>query len=151
MSIMDSPWAVSSAIAVVVVWQSWPMAGYSECRTLATERAFLLTVLYFLPTSAALIILLLVNFGLCLSRLCLVFGMLSGIVTSLITIMQYIFFVKTSFASHFGPKQKRPHYTEQLSLVNSLRWSIGSLAKCSTCVQSELHGGLSNKVTATSA
>lgn len=140
--------------AVAVVWQSWGMASHSECRALATEfqseRTFFLTVLYFLPMSAALVILLLVNFGLCLSRLCLVFGMLSGIVTSLITIMQYIFFVKTSFASHFGPKQKRPHYTEQLSLVNSLRWSIGSLAKCSACVQSELHGGLSNKVTATS-
>ncbi|KAH9388691.1 hypothetical protein TYRP_008035, partial [Tyrophagus putrescentiae] len=89
----------------------------------------------------ALCCILLINWIMAISKSCSVFGIFGGIITSVITLMQYCLLVKTSFAVHFRPKvttAKPPHYQEHLSLVNSLRWTAGGLARCCTCVQTRL-------------
>ncbi|KAH9416382.1 hypothetical protein DERP_000887 [Dermatophagoides pteronyssinus] len=76
-----------------------------------------------------------INWIMVISKSCFIFGVLSGIITTLITIIQYILFMKTHFAVHFGAKRSNDqtmiehggyhHYDNPYTI----RWIMGRIAK----------------------
>ncbi|KAH9528265.1 uncharacterized protein LOC124498191 [Dermatophagoides farinae] len=88
----------------------------------------------------AIIGIIVINWIMVISKSCFIFGVLSGIITTLITIIQYILFIKTHFAVHFGAKRPTDetmiehghhhhHHNYENPSIFSLRWILSRIAK----------------------
>ncbi|KAF7490319.1 hypothetical protein SSS_03422 [Sarcoptes scabiei] len=59
-----------------------------------------------------------------IGKSCLIYGLLIAIILTIIIIIQYVFFIKTSWAVHFGAKRNTATYYEP---IFTLRWTLARI------------------------